>query len=149
MHPALPVELAADWAELDATGHEDDRQLMLGTLVEAHAQLGTYLMEQLSSGDAGQVLARIGLTLRNLGRMLGHALDAQEWGSAQKILQPLNDFWDTRGLVVEARGWVERVRLATESPDGAPPTWDSPAGGLWLFAVGFPSQPAAAGAPAR
>jgi tetratricopeptide (TPR) repeat protein len=38
--------------------------------------------------------------------------------------------------VEEARSWVDRIRLAVETPDGAPPALNTPAGALWLFVTG-------------
>ena len=71
-----------------------------------------------------------------MGRLLGFALAQQRYDEAQDLMQPLNEFWDARGLRQEARGWVDRIRAVLEDGQGTPPELDSAAGALWLFAVG-------------
>ncbi|OLT26834.1 hypothetical protein BJF83_20225 [Nocardiopsis sp. CNR-923] len=41
---------------------------------------------------------------------------------------------------VEAQSWADRVRLAVEAGDGAPPGLGTPAGALWLFTIGAESD---------
>ena len=60
-------------------------------------------------------------------------MDTGRWHQAQAIAEPLNAYWDARGLSDEARGWVDRARVALETADGTPPSLDDPAGALWLF----------------
>src|SRR5262249_7044382 len=67
---------------------------------------------------------------------LGFALNEQRYDEAQELMQPLNEFWKTRGLGSEAQGWIDRCRKALDADDGTPPDFDSAAGALWLFAVG-------------
>jgi hypothetical protein len=55
---------------------------------------------------------------------------------AQGIAAPLDAYWDIRGLYEEARAWVDRARLALETPAGEPPPPDTPDGALWLFLTG-------------
>ena len=50
------------------------------------------------------------------------------WAEAQDIAEPLNDYWNGRGLYAEAAAWTDRVRLATEDTDGVPPDWTAPQG---------------------
>ena len=71
-----------------------------------------------------------------MGHLLGYALDGQLWVEAQAIAEPLTEYWDSRGLSAESAAWTDRVRLAAEDADGAPPGLDSAAGALWLFFVG-------------
>jgi tetratricopeptide (TPR) repeat protein len=70
-----------------------------------------------------------------MGRLVGRALRQARYAEAQALLQPLNDYWDARGLTQEARGWVDRCRRATEGAEGRPPDLASEAGELWLFMV--------------
>jgi tetratricopeptide (TPR) repeat protein len=71
-----------------------------------------------------------------MGRLLGGALAQQRFDEAQSLLQPLNEFWRSRGLRQEAQGWFARCRAALEDRRGTPPDLTSEAGALWLFAVG-------------
>lgn len=64
------------------------------------------------------------------------AADAALLDAYAAVAQPLNAYWDARGLYDEARGWVDRARLALETADGTPPPVDDPAGALWLFLIG-------------
>jgi hypothetical protein len=41
---------------------------------------------------------------RTMGRLLGSALSKKRYVEAQQLMQPLNDFWNVRGLGLEARG---------------------------------------------
>jgi tetratricopeptide (TPR) repeat protein len=70
-----------------------------------------------------------------MGRLVGRALEQRQCAEAQALLQPLDDYWDARGLTQEARGWVDRCRKTIEGADGAPPDFASAAGALWLFMV--------------
>jgi hypothetical protein len=72
---------------------------------------------------------------RTLGNLLGNALDSGRWVQAQAIAQPLNEYWDAVGLREEARGWVDRARLALETAGGTPPPVDGPAEALWRFVI--------------
>ena len=105
-------------------------------LLTAHADIGGWLYRQIRSGDARLAYAVIGLERRTLGSLLGYALDHKLWGHAQQIAQPLDEYWDARGLDEEAEAWADRARLATEGPNGTPPQLDTPAGALWLFFTG-------------
>jgi hypothetical protein len=90
------------------------------------------LFREIRGGGAETAFALIG---RTMGRLLGFALTQRRYGEAQEVMQPLDEFWDARGLRQEARGWVDRIRAALEDGQGTPPDLDSAAGGLWLFAV--------------
>ena len=58
VHPALPVELLGEWERSNPDGFAETHAWMLGLLVEAHAHLGSYLYQQIGSGDANQAFAR-------------------------------------------------------------------------------------------
>ncbi|MFD7403575.1 tetratricopeptide repeat protein [Streptomyces sp. NPDC059866] len=135
-HPALPSYLTAYWQAQASDAYPDQRTAALRALLDAHAALGHALMEQISSGNAELAMALIHYQQRTLGSMLGYALDHGLWTDAQAIAQPLDRYWDARGLVEEARAWVDRARLVLETPDGSPPDLDTPAGALWLFLTG-------------
>ncbi|WUH95903.1 tetratricopeptide repeat protein [Streptomyces sp. NBC_00433] len=136
LHPALPAHLAAHWRTHTPGSHDDERAAATVALVSAHAVFGGWLETQISSGDAQFAIALIGYQQRMMGAMLGHALRQSQWDEAQQILQPLNTFWNVRGLAEEARSWSSRVRIAVESPDGTPPGLSTDAGELWMFTTG-------------
>ncbi|MFC8140328.1 CHAT domain-containing protein, partial [Streptomyces paradoxus] len=135
MHPALPAYLAAHWQSQAPDTYREQRTAATRALIDTHASFGNWLMAQISSGNAERAIALIHYQQRTLGSMLGHALDHSLWTQARNIAQPLNDYWDVRGLAEEARAWVDRVRLVLETADGARPDLDTPAGSLWLFAT--------------
>ena len=133
VHPALPTYLADWWRAEDPENHDGVRDAGIRALVTAYARLGEWLSEQVATGNARLAYQLIDLQRRTLGAMLGYALDHQMWEQAEAIAQPLDEYWDTRGLVEEGNAWANRVQAATESPDGRPPSPDSPAESLWLF----------------
>jgi len=133
LHPALPAYLAARWRTDEGAGYDDQRAAATRSLLSAYAVFGGWLLRQINSGDAGLAYAIISLQQRTMGHLLGHGLDHEHWNEAQAIAQPLEYFWEARGLYAEADAWTDRVRLAVEDPNGAPPALDSPAGHLWLF----------------
>jgi hypothetical protein len=63
-------------------------------------------------------------------------LDTQAWNDAEALLQPLDRYFNARGLHEEARRWVDRARVSLEAGDGTPPALATPAGALWIFVVG-------------
>ena len=133
IHPALPAYLAALWRSQEPVGYATQRAAATRALLTAHAAFGDWLYQQIASGDAGFAYTIISLQQRTMGHLLGYALDHEHWGEVQAIAQPLNEYWEARGLYAEADAWTDRVRLAVEDPGGAPPALDSPAGRLWLF----------------
>jgi hypothetical protein len=135
IHPALPAYLAARWRTEDPDGYGQQRAAATSTLLDAHAAFGDWLTEQISSGDAALAYALIDRQRRTLGHLLGHALATAQWQQAQAIADPLNAYWNVRGLATEADAWVDRARLALETTDGTPPALDDPGGALWLFLV--------------
>ena len=133
IHPALPGYLAAWWRRQDPDDHDAAREAATKALVTAHAILGGSLYRQIISGDAGLAYTVIGLERRTLGSLLGYALDHGLWAEAELIIEPLQEYWSSRGLDEEAAAWADRARRATEDPGGTPPQPDTLAGWLWLF----------------
>jgi tetratricopeptide (TPR) repeat protein len=133
IHPALPAYLTSFWQNLALGRHQELRRAAELALLDAYASFGGWLLQQLQSGDARLAMELIHLQRRTLGSLLGYALDHSLWDQAQDIAQPLDEYWDARGLVEEARAWVNRARVAVEDSDGNAPDLDSSAGALWLF----------------
>ncbi|HXL92093.1 MAG TPA: tetratricopeptide repeat protein [Streptosporangiaceae bacterium] len=136
IHPALPAYLTALWRTEEPRDYVALRETALQTLLAAYADLGVWAREKMESGDAGHALAVIGLQHRTMGSLLAFALRHGRWEDALAIGQPLDDYWDARGLHEEADAWADRVRLATEDAGGGAPPLDSEAGALWLFFTG-------------
>jgi tetratricopeptide (TPR) repeat protein len=136
VHPALPFDLAAQWRAEEPGSYDSMRDAATRALAIACAAFGYWLNQQIRSGDAEFAYTAIGLQRRTLGAMLGYALDHQMWAEAQEITQPLNHYWNARGVDEEAGAWTDRAQLATEGPDGSPPRLDTAAGALWLFLTG-------------
>ncbi|MFD7934071.1 tetratricopeptide repeat protein [Streptomyces sp. NPDC059755] len=136
IHPALPAYLTAHWRTQAPGAYPDQHTAATRALIEAHTALGTWLTQQIDSGNAQLAMVLIHFQHRTMGSMLGLALDHHLWSQAQTIAQPLDDYWDARGLMEEARAWSDRARLILETADGSPPDLDTPAGGLWLFLTG-------------
>ncbi|HEU4421263.1 MAG TPA: CHAT domain-containing protein, partial [Pilimelia sp.] len=136
LHPALPAYLASRWRAEEPDAYHSQRAAGDRALLEACAAFGLWLHQQISAGDAQLAFTLIAAQRPTLGALLGNALDNGLWEQAQVIAQPLEVYWEVRGLHEEARGWGDRARLALETPDGAPPPLDTPGGALWLFLVG-------------
>jgi tetratricopeptide (TPR) repeat protein len=136
LHPALPSYLAAEWRHLAGEGFATEQAATEQALLAAYAAFGDWLLRQVRGGSAQTAFALIDRQRRTMGRLLGLALTQQNWDAAQEIMQPLNQFWNARGLGQEARGWVDCCRAAPEDRQGNLPDLDSEAGALWLFAVG-------------
>ena len=136
IHPALPAYLAARWRRENPGDYDAVRDAATRALLSAHATFGIWLEEQISAGNAALAYAILGLQRCTFGSLLGYALGSGVWDEAQDIAQPLGAYWTARGMDEEADGWADRVRLATEDPDGRPPELESAAGALWLFFTG-------------
>lgn len=132
VHPALPVFLANLWREQTPTGYDNERLKTNRALVAAYADFGLSLRQELNGSGTRVALELIDLQRQTFGAFLGYALDTGEWSAASSIIQPLNTYWDTRGLTVEAQAWTDRVRSAVESPSGMPPALNTAQGSLWL-----------------
>ena len=135
IHPALPAYLADHWQHDEGNRYDDQHAQASHALLTAYAAFGEWLVNQVRTGDAGLALRLIELQRRTLGYLLGSALEDQHWQLAQAIAEPLNQYFDSRGLDEEARGWVDRVRLAIEDSHGSAPDAETPAGALWMFVV--------------
>jgi tetratricopeptide (TPR) repeat protein len=135
IHPALPGYLAARWRREDPDRYAEQRDAAEQALLHACATFGAWLDQQIGGGDARLAFALLHHQRRTFGALLGRALDHQLWEHAQAIIQPLDEYWNASGLYEQARRWVDRIRLALEGPDGAPPAPDTLAGSLWLFVV--------------
>jgi tetratricopeptide (TPR) repeat protein len=133
IHPALPAYLAALWRQKQPARYDADREAATWALAAACAQLASGLVGQIQSGDAGLAYKDIALQQRTLATMLGYSLDHGLWEEAARIGEALEQYWIARGVDEDANNWADRVRLATEDADGAPPPLDTPAGQLWLF----------------
>ncbi|MEU8861231.1 CHAT domain-containing protein, partial [Streptomyces umbrinus] len=136
IHPALPTYLTSFWQSLALGSHQELRRAAEIALLDAYADFGEWLLQQIQSGDAQLAMVMIHLQRRTLGSLLGYALDHSLWDQAQGIAQPLDEYWDVRGLVEEAHAWVNRARVAVEDSDGNVPDLNSSAGALWLFLTG-------------
>jgi tetratricopeptide (TPR) repeat protein len=136
IHPALPAYLTAFWQTLTPGRHHELRRAAEFALLNAYAAFSIWLFGQIQRGDAQLAMVLIHLQRRTLGRLLGYALDHGLWDQAQSIAQPLDEYWDARGLVGEARAWLDRARMQLEGIDNRMPDLDSSAGALWLFLTG-------------
>ncbi len=135
IHPALPAYLGALWRRETGDDHDSEHARAASALLSAYAAFCGWLLKQMQTADAGFALRIVELQRRTIGHLLGAALEGNRWDAAQSIAQPLDEYLNSRGLDEEARGWVDRVRLATEPRDGNPPDLSTPTGGLWLFVV--------------
>jgi tetratricopeptide (TPR) repeat protein len=124
------------WRADNPDSYDEQRTATEAAFLTAYANFANWLRKQIRSGDAELAFAVIERQRPTLSHLLGAALDTAAWDQAGAIARPLNDYWDAKGFSVEARGWVDRARLQLETPDGTPPSFDQPAGGLWLFLVG-------------
>ena len=135
IHPALPAYLAAQWRADDPDGYAVARDAAVRALVKVHVQVGSWLIQQLASGDAELAYRVIELERRTMGVMLSYALEHQLWEDAWVIAEPLIGYWDTRGRYDEAAEWTGRILQMTQEPGGKSPALASPAASLWLFAA--------------
>ncbi|WP_189841437.1 CHAT domain-containing tetratricopeptide repeat protein [Streptomyces umbrinus] len=136
IHPALPAYLTSIWQALAPGGHHELRTAAELAFLDAYAIFGGWLFQQIRGGDAQLAMVLIHIQRRTLGSLLGYALDRSLWDQAQSIAQPLDEYWDARGLLEEARGWADRARVVLEDRDGTVPDLDCSAGALWLFLTG-------------
>jgi tetratricopeptide (TPR) repeat protein len=135
IHPALPQFLVALWKERAAGVFDEELRAARTVSVRAHAALGAWLLQQIQGGSAETAIAVLDAERRTLGVAAATALDEGLFAEAQSILQSLNELWDSRGLIEEARAWVDLCRDRLEDAEDHPPDFDTPAGALWLFVV--------------
>ncbi|MEW2519704.1 tetratricopeptide repeat protein [Actinacidiphila alni] len=136
LHPALPAHLAAHWTTLTPDTHAEEQTAALRALVSACASFSMWLSDQISGGDAQLAFTLVAYQQRMLGAMLGQSLASHQWTEAGAIVQPLNGYWDIQGLTQDAQSWTDRIRTATETPDGTTPELDTGIGSLWMFVTG-------------
>ncbi|KJY29802.1 tetratricopeptide repeat protein, partial [Streptomyces sp. NRRL S-495] len=135
VHPTVADALATGWRAAGprfAEEHEAGLQALLG----AQVNFCLLLTRELHNGSAEFALTALDLQRPTIGAMLARALDRGLWLQALALVRPLHDHWNARGTDLEARHWIDRVRLTVEEADGTPPVLDSPAGSLWLYVVG-------------
>lgn len=135
IHPALPTYLHEQWRREDPDTYHQQRAAADRALLDAYADFGAWLNQQISSGAASLAFGVLDRQRRTLSTLLGYALEHRLWNQAQAIAEPLDEYWESRGFHDEARRWVDRARLALETADGTPPALDDPAGALWLLFV--------------
>ena len=137
IHPALPAYLTTLWHNNNGTGSSEsyvaERHAADTALLRAYAALGSWVTQQINSGQATTAFAVVTAQKPTLNRMLALALDDQDFAPAQKILQPLSTHADTRGARQEQDAWADQVLQATETAAGTPPDLNTPAGALWLY----------------
>jgi tetratricopeptide (TPR) repeat protein len=136
LHPALPSYLIAEWRRVAGESFPAEHAAAEQALLAAYAAFGDWLQGQIDGGAAETAFALLERQRRTMGRLLGTALAQKHYTAAQALMQPLDEFWDARGLKQEARGWGDRCRAALEDRQGTPPDLASEAGPLWLFATG-------------
>jgi tetratricopeptide (TPR) repeat protein len=136
LHPALPFYLMAEWRRVAGESFRVEHAAAEQALLAAYAAFGDWLQRQIQGGATETAFALLERQHRTMGRLLGLALVKQRYTAAQKLMQPLKEFWSARGLRQEAHGWVDRCRVALEDWQGTPPDLAGEAGALWLFAAG-------------
>ncbi|MBV9479928.1 MAG: tetratricopeptide repeat protein [Acidobacteria bacterium] len=136
LHPALPAYLMAEWRQLTGEGFVAEHVAAEHALLAAYAMFGDWLLRQIRSGAAETAFALLDRQRRTMGRLLGLALTQRRYREAQALMEPLNEFWDVRGLRQEAHGWVDRCRAALEDKKSTPPDLAGEVGAFWLFATG-------------
>lgn len=137
LHPAMPAWLMAAWRDGAGVCFAAERAAADDALLVAYVLQGDWLLRQVQSGNAKLAFDLLDRQRATIGRLLGQALAAGDYAEAQALMQPLNEFWNIRGLDVEADGWIDRCRTALEQANGTLPALDSAAGALWLFAIGI------------
>jgi tetratricopeptide (TPR) repeat protein len=135
LHPALPAWLTAAWRVNAGAGFAAERATADDALLAAYAAMGEWLFQQIQGGAEELAFGLLDRQRATMGRLLGQALAVGRYAEAAALMRPLNEFWNVRGLGVEADGWVDRCRASLEQADGSPPALESAAGALWLFAV--------------
>ncbi|WP_328958622.1 tetratricopeptide repeat protein [Kitasatospora purpeofusca] len=135
VHPTVADRLTAGWRAA-GPGFAEQHEAGLQALLGAQVNFCLLLTRELHNGSAEFALTALDLQRPTIGAMLARALDRGLWLQALALVRPLHDHWNARGTDLEARHWVDRVRLAVEEADGTPPVLDSPAGSLWLYVVG-------------
>ena len=97
IHPALPGYLTAQWAAMRPDTHETERSAAQAALITAHAASGAWLSGQIAGGDAALAFRVIHHEQRTMRVSLDHALREGRYDEAQAIVEPLNEYWKSRG----------------------------------------------------
>lgn len=132
IHPALPAYLFEQWTGTAYDNPAVERSSSDRALVDAVAGFSVWATREIGSGDTAAAMRQIGLLRPTLNRILNKALDEQLWQQALCIVESLSLFLDAGGLSLEAAGWTDRIRLATETASGDAPPVTSHAGLLWM-----------------
>jgi tetratricopeptide (TPR) repeat protein len=135
LHLAVPSYVVGAWQRMAGDGYVLEHPASERALMAAYGVFGDWLLRQIQSGLNEIAVALMHYQWRTMARLLGLALDNRRYAQAQSLIQPLDAFWEMRGLHHEARRWLDRVRSMLESPDGTPPNLGSEEGALWLFVV--------------
>ncbi|MEV5975126.1 CHAT domain-containing protein [Streptomyces sp. NPDC051921] len=136
IHPALPGYLAMRWRAEDRARYGAERAAAEAAFLGAYADFGRWLREQLDHGEASDPIALMAEHQATMTALFGQALEARRWEHAGDLVSCLSAYWNVRGPESEARIWIERGRIATETDDSGPPPLDTAAGRLWLYLVG-------------
>ena len=137
LHPALPAYVKADWRQIAKAQFDQEHAAAECALIVAYAGFAVWLRRHIEGGSAEAALALIALQRRTMTRLATLALSEKRYIEVHAILEPLNVFWDSRGLVQEAHSWCDRARENLEDRNGNAPDLESAAGGLWLFLIGI------------
>lgn len=100
-------------------------------LLNAYAVFSEWLSYRIRQGDAALALRLVDKQRRALGAMLDFALVHKMWQQAHAIVRPLTEYWDSRGLMEEARIWTDRALDGLAAADGTAPAPNSQADFLW------------------
>ncbi len=131
IHPALPGYLASRWRAESPADYDAARQAASRALVVGCAARSDQVLGKRGSETGNRVLPHIELARHAVGNLLGHALTERMWSEAGSMVKLLEIFWDAWGRETEYDACTDRIRAATQAPDGAAPPLNSPAGGLW------------------
>jgi tetratricopeptide (TPR) repeat protein len=132
LHPVLPFYLTAEWRRMAGEGFASEHAAAEDALLTAYSAFGSWLIGQLQAGAAESAITLIERQRRTMGRLLGFALSKKRYAMAQSLMQPLVQFWRSRGLEAEERAWGDRCLKALEGDDGIPPDLNGEAGELWF-----------------
>ncbi len=103
IHPALPAYLAEQWRLEEPDDYDHQRSAAQAALLEAYAILGNWLYQQIHCDANAGTFAFIDHQRPMLESLLGYALERGLWAQAQAIAQPLDEYWNRRGLTVSRR----------------------------------------------
>jgi tetratricopeptide (TPR) repeat protein len=137
MHPALPAYLAAQWRAEEPAGYDQVVEAANRALTLSYVGLSKWLHDQIESQYAPGAYWLIEFQLGNLTRLLTFALARQLWDAADKIIIPLELYFEVSGQGSATAAWLFRLRAAVEDPPGAAPDRDTAAWPLWWRLIGM------------